>query len=49
MDLKLSYDIYATFTGKKAEQVKKDYELLRSKGFSHPKIYLRGIEALKKE
>ncbi len=45
-ELKKYYDIYARFTGEEAEQVKKDYDTLCK---SHREIYLRGLEAIKKE
>lgn len=48
-DLKTYFDVYARFTGKTAEQVKKDYEELSKQGTTHPAIYLAGIEALKKK
>lgn len=43
-DLKTYFDVYARFTGKTAEQVKKDYEEF---GLTHPAIYLLGLEKAK--
>lgn len=47
-ELKKYYDVYARFTGEEAEQVKKDYDTLKDK-FTHGQIYLKGLEAIKKE